>query len=213
MTLVMDIDHVHIQEITTTLQDTHRPIDHLQDQAILVTLDHVHIQIQDLNLMQYNDNTKQTQLTLKYICINHPSEMAKAVTPISWLYSLNIHTPSNLIQRDNPTRFEISFFLYSGASISVLNYPTYVTFAQLLNNKQNNTLNHSKTLTVAIQTEVPILHYVTVTLTTTVDDDSRQFTVPFTVADIKYNILGTPFFVENIQNLNIQNFTLQLKHQ
>ena len=82
----------------------------------------------------------------------------------------------------------------SGASISVLNYPIYVTIAKLPNNKQTNTLNASKTLFIANQTEVPILHYVTITVNTTIEDDSRQFIIPFAVADIKYKILGTPFF-------------------
>ena len=68
MTLVIDVDHVHIQEITTILQDTHRPINHLQDHEILDILDHVHIQIQEINLIQYNHNIKRTQLPLKYTC-------------------------------------------------------------------------------------------------------------------------------------------------
>ena len=92
----------------------------------------------------------------------HPTEMANAVTPTSWFYSLYTHTPSNQNQRDYPSRLEISFLLDSGASISVLNYPTYVTIAKLLNIKHNNIHNPSKTLTVANQTEVPILHYVTI---------------------------------------------------
>ena len=100
----------------------------------------------------------------------------------------------------------------SGAPISVLNHPTYITIAKFLQNKQNNPPNSSKTLTVANQTEVPILHYVTITLNTTIEDDSRQFTIPFAVADIKCNILGTPFFEEYIQNINVQDFTLQFKH-
>ena len=100
----------------------------------------------------------------------------------------------------------------SGASISVLNHPTHNTIAKLLIIKQNNPHNSPKTFTVANQTEVPILHYVTITLNTTIENDSRQFTIPFAVADIKYNILGTPFFEEKIQNINIQNFTLQFKH-
>ena len=93
-----------------------------------------------------------------------------------------------------------------------MNYPTYITISKLLNIKQNNSHHSSKTLTVANQTEVPILHYITITLNTTIEDDSRQFLIPFAVADIKYNILGTPFFEENIQNINIQDFTLQFKH-
>ena len=141
----------------------------------------------------------------------HPTEMANALTPTSWFYSLYTHTPSNQNHRDYPSRLEISFLLDSGASISVLNHPTYITIAKLLNIKQTSPHNSSETLTVANQTEVPILHYITITLNTTIEDNSRQFTIPFAVADIKYNILGTPFFEENIQNINIQDFTLHFK--
>ena len=62
----------------------------------------------------------------------HPTEMANAVTPTSWFHSFYTHTPSNQIQRDYPSRLEISFLLEIGASISVLNFPTYVTIAKLL---------------------------------------------------------------------------------
>ena len=72
---------------------------------------------------------------------------------------------------------------------------------------------NSKTLTVANQTEVPILHYANIILNTTFDENSRYFSVLFAVADIKYNILGTPFFEDNIQNINIQDFTLEFKYQ
>ena len=140
----------------------------------------------------------------------HPTEMANALTPTSWFYSLYTHTSSNQNHRDYPSRLEISFLLDSGASISVLNHPTYITFAKLLNIKQNPPYNSSKTLTVANQTEVPILHYITITLNTTIEDNFRQFTIPFAVADIKYNILGTPFFEDNIQNINKQDFPYNL---
>ena len=69
MTLVIDIDHPHFQEITTVLQDTHLHIDHLLDQGILDFLDPVHIQIQETNQIQYNHNTKMTQIISKYSCI------------------------------------------------------------------------------------------------------------------------------------------------
>ena len=39
-------------------------------------------------------------------------------------------------------------------------------------------------------------------LNTVIDDNSRYFSVPFEVADIKYGILGTPFFEDNIQIIN-----------
>ena len=142
----------------------------------------------------------------------HPTEMANALTPTSWFYSLYTHAPPNQNQRDYPSRLEISFLLDSGASISVLNYPTYTIISKLPNIRQNISQNSSETLTVANQTEVPILHYITKTLNTTIEDDFREFVMPFAVADIKYNNLGTPSFEEYIQNINIQDFNLQFKH-
>ena len=144
--------------------------------------------------------------------------MANAVTPTSWFYTLYILTPSSITQRDHPSRLEIAFLLDSGASISVLNYPTYITLTKLLDIRPNHTSdtglqNTSKTLTVAHPTEVPVLHYANIILNTTIDDNSRYFSVPFAVADIKYNNLGTPFFEDNIQNINIQDFTLEFKYQ
>ena len=70
----------------------------------------------------------------------HPTEMANAVTPTSWFYSLYTHTPSNQTEPDFPSRIKSSFFLESGASIAVSNYPTCITIAKLLCSKQNNTL-------------------------------------------------------------------------
>ena len=142
--------------------------------------------------------------------------MANAVTPTSWFHSLYTYTPLNQTQRDFPSRLKISFLLDTflfGASIFVFNYPTYVTIAKLPNIKQTNTLNSSKTLTVANHTEVPILNYITTTLNTTIEDDSRQFIIPLAVAHIKYNILGSPFLEEFIQNISIQHFTLKYKHK
>ena len=66
---------------------------------------------------------------------------------------------------------------------------------------------------VASQTEVLILHYITATLNTSIEQTARHFIIPFAVADIKYSIRETPFFEETIQNINIQDFTLQFKYQ
>ena len=109
--------------------------------------------------------------------------------------------------------YKISFLLNSGAFISVLNYFAQITIAKLLNTKRNDTFISSKTSNVANQTEVPILHYVTLTLITTIEDDSRQFIFPSAVAEFKYKIFGTLFFEECLQNTNIQDFTLQFKYQ
>ena len=54
--------------------------------------------------------------------------MANAVTPTSCFYTLYVHTPSSITQRDSPSRLEIAFLLDSGASISV---STYITLKKL----------------------------------------------------------------------------------
>ena len=94
----------------------------------------------------------------------HPTEMGNALTPTRRFYSLYSHTPERYNDNDKASRSEISFLLDSRASISVLNYPTYLTIAQFLFVTCNNKTNHtSKILTVASLTEVPILHYLTTT--------------------------------------------------
>ena len=148
----------------------------------------------------------------------HPTAMAIAVTPTSWFYTLYVHTPSSIVQRDNPSRLEIAFLLDSGASIAVLNYPAYITLTKLLDigpNHASDIAPHhtSKTLTVANQNEVSLLHYANIISNTTIDDNSRYFSVPFAVADIKYIILGTHFFEDNTENTNKQDFTLEFKYQ
>ena len=168
-----------------------------------------------INTIQSQDPSEPIKFE---VYMYHPKAMANAVTPTSWFYTLYVHTPSSMVQKDNPFRLEIAFLLDSGASICVLNYPTYITLTKLLDIRPNHTSDlqphhWSKTFTVANQTEVPILHYANIILNTTIDDNSRSFSVPFAVADIKYNILGTPFFEDIIQNINIQDFTLEFKYQ
>ena len=72
MTLVTDIDHARIQDITTFLQDTHLLLDHLQDQEILDFQDPVYIPIQGTNLIKYNHKPKMIQLISKYTCNTQP---------------------------------------------------------------------------------------------------------------------------------------------
>ena len=139
----------------------------------------------------------------------HSTEKANAVTPISWFYSLYTHTSLSETQCDFPLRLEISFLLDSGASISELNYPTYVTNAKLLKIEQINTLNSSKISIHANQTENSILHYVTITLNTTLERNSGQFIIPFAVADKNTISVVHPA----LKNKNFQHVILQFKHQ
>ena len=134
-------------------------------------------------MIQPQDQSEPTKFEVH---MYHPTAMANAVTPTSWFYTLYVHTPSSITQRDNPSRLKIAFLLDSGASISVLNYPTYITLRKLLDIRPNHTsdlgpTHTSKTLIVANQTEVPILHYANIILNTTIDDKSRYFLVPFAV--------------------------------
>ena len=143
----------------------------------------------------------------------HPSEMTNALTPTSCFYSLYLHILESHNDNDHPSRYEIYFLLDSGASFSKINYHTYLTIAKLLNITCNDKNHTSKTLTVANQTEVPILQCITATLNTAIEQTSRKFILPFAAAHIKFNILGNPFFEEYMQNINNQVFTLQFKHQ
>ena len=120
------------------------------------------------------------------------TEIANTITPYSWFYPLYIHaseTNDNIL----PSKLEILFL--SGASISVLNLPTFHVISKQLNiNVPTNLQNkRAKTLTVANQTEVPIIHYISMTCFTEVNHKTRSFNIDFAVANIKYNILGTPF--------------------
>ena len=166
---VTNLDHT--QEITP-FHDTLLLIDHRLDLEILNILNLAPILRHETKSITFNHKLLLTQSTLKNTCTIQ-QKMANALTPTSWFYSLYTHTSSNQNHRDYPSRLEISFLLDSGASISVLNHPTYITIAKLLNIKQNIPHNSSKTLTVANQTEVLILHYITITLNTTIEDDSR----------------------------------------
>ena len=209
-TLVLDTDHAPIPE-TTNSQNIQTHSDHLQDQE---TRSHSNSRNKIIMIQQQDQSD-----AIKFeVHMYHPRAMGNAVTPPSWFYTLYVHTPSSIVRRDNPSRLEIAFLLDSGASISVLNYPTYITLTKLLDIRSNHTSDvrptrNSKTLTVANQTEVPILHLANIILNTTNDENSRYFSVPSAVADIKYNILGTPFFEDKIQNINIQDFTLEFKYQ
>ena len=114
-----------------------------------------------------------------------------------------------------PSKLEILFLLDTGASISVLNLPTFHVIAKRLNlNVPKNVENkRAKTLTFANQTEVPIIHYASMKCFTEVNHQNRSFNIEFAVANIKYNILGAPFFKRNIQNIDFQQNIMTYKEQ
>ena len=149
--------------------------------------------------------TKDNDSTKFEIHTCQTTERANTITPYSWFYPLYIHaseTNDNIL----PLNLEILFLLDTGASISVLNLPTFLVISKQLNiNVPTNLQNKiAKTLTVANQTEVPIIHYISMTCFTEVNHQTRSFNIDFAVANIKYNILGTPFFKKHIQNIDFQ---------
>ena len=139
------------------------------------------------------------------------TEIANKSTRYSWFYPLYIHLTDN----ESPSKLEVLFLLDTGASISVLNLPTFHVIAKQSNlNVLNNIENkRAKTLTVANQTEVPIIHYISRTCFTEVNHQNRSFNIEFAVANIKYNILRAPFFKKNIQNIDFQQNIMTYKEQ
>ena len=95
-----------------------------------------------------------------------------------------------------------------------MNVPTFHVIAKQLNlNVPKNTENkRAKTLKIANQTEVPKIHYVSMICFTKVNHQNRSFKIKFAVANIKYNILGAPFFEKHIQNIDFQQSIMTFQH-
>ena len=103
-------------------------------------------------------STEEKDCTKFEIHICQINEIANTITPYSCFYPLYIHASEekhNII----PSKLEILFLLVTGASISVLNLPTFHIIAKQLNlNVPKNMENkRAKTLIIANQTEVPII--------------------------------------------------------
>ena len=134
-----------------------------------------------------------------------------ASTPSSWF--LNLYATKPLNDTSTPSKLEILFLLDSGASISVINVATYTILAKsFLNCSTEITSSSPKTISIATKTEIPILHNITLTCHTSIDNKARTFVIPFVVTNVKYNILGTPFFEQYVKTIDIENTTLQLKN-
>ena len=226
------IDQIHDKDITTDLE-VHTDLDLIiiiKEELHLDLHIDLHtdiIQIIDITLVQDTDlvlNHKETPLNDIIIHLDlhqdleildhdleHPhgtdnkAEIANTITPYSWFYPLYVHaseTNDNIL----PSKLEILFLLDTGASISVLNLPTFhvISRQSSINVPTNLQNKRAKTLTVANQTEVPIIHYISMTCFTEVNHQTRSFNINFAVANIKYNLLGTPFFRTHIQNIDFQ---------
>ena len=136
------------------------------------------------------------------------TEHANAITPSTWFVNLYIFKPSG--DSSIPSELELFFLLDSGASICVLNLPSFTISADhsLKCSKHSPHQNEYKTLTVANKSEVPLLHNLILTLHTSLHGNTRTLVIPFAVANIKYNVLGTPFFEKHVKTLNIESMSL-----
>ena len=98
------------------------------------------------------------------------TEIANTITPYNWFFPLYVHASE---RKDNIllSKLKILFLLDTGASISVSNLPTFHVSAKHLNPNvpKNIESKRAKTLTVANQTEVPIIPYVQMTCFTEVN--------------------------------------------
>ena len=137
-----------------------------------------------------------------------PNDHANAITPSTWFVNLYIFKPVE--DTSLPYKLELLFLLDSGASIFVLNVPTFTILADhfLKCSKISPHQHKFKTLTVAKNTEVHILYNVILTLDLSIHGSTRTLVIPFAVAKIKYNNLGTPFLEKNVETLNIEHMSL-----
>ena len=145
------------------------------------------------NTSDHSQNTSDaSQKSYNKFEVNmYTTMMSNAIAPTRWFYNMYIQS-TKTTEISLSSSLEITFPLDSGASISVLQLPTYLIIAKMYDISSSDPLNSSKTLTIANESEVPIKPYETVTCYTSISESSRLFTIPFAVADIKYNILGTP---------------------
>ena len=150
----------------------------------------------------YHPNTSSSKPSSTF------TEHANAITPSTWFVNLYFFKPSD--DTSIPSKLELLFLLDSGASICVLNLPTFNILANqfLKCSTHSPHQNDFKSLTVANKSEVPILHNLALTLHTSLHGNTRTLVIPFAVANIKYNILGTPFFEKYVKTLDIENISL-----
>ena len=96
-----------------------------------------------------------------------------------------------------------------------MNLPTFHVIAKqlYLNVPKNIENKRAKTLTVANQTEVPMIHYVSMTCFTEVNHQNRSFNIEFAVANTKYIILGALSLKKKIQNVDFRQNIMTYKEK
>ena len=166
---------------------------HIDLDLIIITKEEFHL---DLHIDLHIEITQITGITLAQdtdLVLNH-----KETTLNDIIIHIDLHQDLEILDHDLEHPHE--------TDISVLNLATFHVISKQLNiNVSTNLQNkRAKTLTVATQTEVPIIHYISMTCFTEVNHQTRSFNIDFAVANIKYNILGTPFFKKHIQNIDFQ---------
>ena len=103
--LVTDIDHAHIQEIITRHSFSFRPPSRPRDSRYSRSRPYSSTRNKPDTIQPQTQNDPINFEVHMY----HPTEMTNAVPPTIWFYSKYTHTPSIQIQRDYPSRLEISF--------------------------------------------------------------------------------------------------------
>ena len=117
--------------------------------------------------------------------------MTNAISQASW-FSIMFLLSQNETNSKYSSRLEPAFLSESGASVSVLNIPTYILINRLFKVRNYDQHDTSKTLTIANQSEVPSKQYIYLNCFSK-KTKIRYFKIPFAVSDIEYFILGTPF--------------------
>ena len=108
---------------------------------------------------------------------------------------------------------EIDLLLDSGATLNLLNEDTWNEIKY--NNPEINLEKANKTLTAAKNTTIETFGTVTLTLTPDRISNNRNkpqnnFQIHFYVTQCNHNILGTPFFKEYIETINVNTNRLTL---
>ena len=108
---------------------------------------------------------------------------------------------------------EIDFLLDSGATLNLLNDDTWNEIKY--NNPDLRLEQANKTLTAANNTTIETFGTVTLNLTPDKKSNSRNktqhnFSIHFYVTQCNHNILGTPFFKEYIETINVNTNKLTI---